>query len=464
MYHLTTIKKLILLSTLVLKILLLKLFFLSSSAHAYEKLDKAVAIVEDSVILESELKRRILQLSIQRPGITINENTRKQMLDQLVSEQLQLRIADRIKLSVNETEIDSAIANIKNGIRQQNSQQQRSQKNTEQQGTPEKPQQQSLQKPSTQQVPADFASYLAAQQLTEQQLRQSIAKELKIQKVQEGNINRRIRITEREIDNFLESKAGQEWLQIRFRISHILLPFDGNDDGKAIAMAQTLTQKLRQGTADFSQMAIEYSKGPNAPKGGDLGWREKEKLPALFVEQITPLKPGQITQPFRSNAGIHILKLNQRTGAEPIMVERHKVRHILIKPTVLFTEKEAKEKIDKLYQQLQNGEDFIEMAKEQTEDTGSKFNGGELGWSTPGQFVPEFEKMMKSTPIGSISKPFRSQFGWHVLKVEDTKVEDMFDRVKRNQVVSILRKRRFQDELQLWLQEIREDAYVEILI
>jgi peptidyl-prolyl cis-trans isomerase SurA len=422
MYHLT------------LKIILAFIVLLTStSVYSYKKLDRAVAIVEEDVILDSELQRQISRLKIQQPSVEITEAVRKQLLDQLVLEQLQLRIGKRVDLSVSNDEVEDALNHLKERVR-------------------------------AQQPPLSFESYLDSQGVTEPQLKESIRKEIMIQKIQEGNINRRIRITEREIDDFLESKAGQEWLTIRFRLGHILLPITDNDDTSAIRQAQSIIRKLREEQADFAQLAAEYSKGPNASKGGDLGWREKLKLPTLFVEQANPLKPGEISQPFRSNAGIHILKMIQRSGAEPVMVKRHKVRHILIKPSVLFTEEEAREKINNIHQELMEGEDFTKMAKQHTEDTGSKFNGGDLGWSTPGQFVPEFEKMMNSTPKGAMSKPFLSQFGWHILKVDDIKTEDMFERVKRNQVIGILRKRRFQDELQLWLQEIKEDAYVEILI
>ncbi len=146
------------------------------------------------------------------------------------------------------------------------------------------------------------------------------------------------------------------------------------------------------------------------------------------------------------------------------MVKQFKVRHILIKPSALFTDKEAKTKADTIYQKIVDGADFEELAREYSEDIGSKQSGGDLSWSRPGQFAPAFEKAMQTTPIGQISDPFRSEFGWHILKVDATRTEDMFDVVKRNQVVSILRQRRFQDELQQWIKELREEAYIEVLI
>lgn len=400
-------------------------------SHAYQDLDKAIAVVEDKVILQSELNQRLTHLSNKQPDINVTNAIKEQVLNQLILEKLQLKIAERVNIKISDNEVDASISRLKRRLASENS---------------------------------TFDTYLSQQKMDEAQLRQAIRQDLMLQKIQEGNINNRLRITEREIDEFLDSKAGKEWVQTRFRLAHILLPVEGNNDNATIIQAQQIIEQAQESDTKFQELAAIYSKGPNANKGGDLGWRLKNELPSLFVEQVASLKPGEVSQAFRSNAGVHILKVLQRSGAEPVMVERFKVRHILIKPTPLFTDAEAKAKIDELHQQLLQGADFIELAKEHTEDTGSKLEGGDLGWSTPGKFVPAFEKTMKETVKGNISKPFRSQFGWHILKVEDSRVEDMFDVVKRNQVVSILRQRRFQDELQLWLQELREDAYVEVLI
>ncbi len=405
--------------------------FSISKVYAFKALDSAVAIVEDNVILQSELEQRLNHLKQKQPNVRVNNTIRRQVLDQLITERLQLRVAERIKLPISEGEVDQAINNLKNRLAAES---------------------------------VDFSDYLAQQKLSESQFRKAIKQDITVQKVQEGNINRRIRVTEREIDDFLASKAGQDWLKTRFRLGHILLPIEGSDDTSAAKQAQNLYEELQETPAQFGQIAATHSQGPNANKGGDLGWREKDQLPPLFLEQIASLKPGEITKPFRSNAGIHILRIIQRTGAEPVMVKRFKVRHVLIKTSELFTEKEAKEKINSIHKKLLDGSDFAEIAKEYTEDIGSKADGGSLGWSTPRQFVAEFENTMEATPVGNISEPFRSQFGWHILKVDDSRVEDMFDTVKRNQVVNILRKRRFQDELQLWIQELREDAYIEVMI
>jgi len=294
-------------------------------------------------------------------------------------------------------------------------------------------------------------------------LESELRRDLAVQKVQQGSLNQRITITDREIDQFLESKAGQDWLQPRFNLGHILLPFSlvPDDEAALESQANNLYEQLVSNNNDFKQVAVQFSKGPNAARGGDLGWNAPEDLPELFIQQVSALKPGELTPVFRSNAGFHILKVYQRSGAEPVFVERFKTRHILVKTSALFTDAEAQVKITTIYDRLQNGADFETLAKEQTDDTASKLGGGDLGWSTPGQFVPAFERVMNDTPVGDISEPFRSQFGWHVLKVDDRRVDDMFETVKRSQVRNILRNQRFQDELQIWLLELRERSFVQ---
>jgi peptidyl-prolyl cis-trans isomerase SurA len=422
MYYIKTILRFFLIATSL---------FLIQNSQAYEALDRTVAVIEDDVILLSELDQRIEHLSRKQPNIEITNKIKKEVLDQLITEKLQLRIAKRLNFKVSQADIKQRINEIKALAQSEN---------------------------------ISFEDYLIREHLTEKTLQQTIKETIALQRVQEGNINNRIRVTEREIDEYLASAVGQDSLKVRFRLSHILLPFDNNDDTKSIQKAQEIIKTLKDTDQSFASLAATYSKGPNASKGGDLGWRAKEQLPGLFIEQVSNLEPNQLTAPFRSNAGIHILKLIQRGGVEPVMVKRFKVRHILVKPSVLFTDKEAKTKADTIYQQLLDGADFKELAREYSEDIASKQSGGDLSWSRPGQFVPAFEKVMQATPTGQNSEPFRSEFGWHILKVDATRTEDMFDVVKRNQVISILRQRRFQDELQQWIKELREEAYIEILI
>lgn len=404
---------------------------LFAGAQNYQPLNAAAAVVQETVILESDVEERLRQVKRKRPQMEVNDQVRREVLDQLILEKLQLDIANRVRLSPSDAEVEDALSKFKRSLLNEGK---------------------------------SLEDYLKEQQQNEEKLREMIARDITLKKVQEATINQRLRITEREIDEFLQSKAGQEWLMARFQLNHILLPVNKTNEAQQIKLAQEILREATTSKARFSDLARQYSKGPNAGKGGNLGWRTKDQLPKLFYEAVAELDAGDFSAPLRSSAGIHLLEVVNRTGAKPVIVRRYKTRHILVSPSELFTNAEAKAKIDGLYQQLQQGADFIELARKETDDTSSKVSGGDLGWSTPGQFVPEFERTMANTPVGQISEPFRTQFGWHILRVDEVKVEDMFDTVKRNQVANILRQRRFKDELQLWFQELRENAYIEVLI
>jgi len=379
----------------------------SSASYSLDLADKAVAIVEDDVILESELRRRLDHVYFTNPQIKAVDNAEleEQVLEQLIDERLQSRIAKRANVVVTDQEVNAAIQTFSQRLQANNQ---------------------------------TLANYLAALNITQSQVVERVRTDIAVQKVQQGSISQRITITPREIEQFLESKAGQQWLQPRFNLGHILLPIDSTTELSELEQqANQLRAQLATGAVDFKQAARQFSKGPNAPKGGGLGWKAPDQLPELFVQQVNPLKISELTPVFRSNAGFHILKVYQRSGAEPVFVERFKTRHILVKISELFSEAEALEKINGIYQSLQAGADFETLAKEQTDDIASKQSGGDLGWSTPGQFVPAFEQ------------------------VEDRRVDDMFETVKRNQVRGILRNQRFEDELQIWILELRERAFIQ---
>lgn len=407
---------------------------LSSSSHGnYQQIDKVIAIIGDDILFSSELKTKMSQAAVRTKakGRTIDEERlQEQVLDALINERLQLNLAKKNNIQVTEKEIDQAIKKTQFELSRQN---------------------------------VSYSDYLKEQGLTEQAARNEIEKEIMVNKVQQGVINQRISVTPREIDNFLNSKAGKDWLTPRFHLGHILLKGDKNDK-QALNQAKRIQRALSKPKSSFEKYAVKYSKGPNAKNGGNLGVKKEDQLPELFVQQASQLKQGEVSEPFTSPAGIHILKLYRKQGPESVFVEQHKVRHILVKTTELFTEAEAKEKINQLHQRVSSGEDFATVATANSDDIGSKANGGDLGWSNPGKFVAAFEKVMNGTATGEISKPFKSQFGWHILRVDDRRTQDMFETVKRNQVTQLLRRQRFQDELQIWLQELRDNVYVEILI
>ncbi|RZJ46363.1 MAG: molecular chaperone SurA, partial [Chryseobacterium sp.] len=211
-----------------------------------------------------------------------------------------------------------------------------------------------------------------------------------------------------------------------------------------------------------AQMAIANSNDQAALQGGDIGWRKLAQLPELFGNQLAGLKTGEVTTPFRSGAGFHILKNMEQRGGGQQLIEQTHARHILIKTSEIVDDNQAREKLLVLKDKIEKGEDFAKLAKENSEDSGSMLSGGDLGWSSPGMFVASFEEILTSTPIGKVSRPFKSQFGWHILQVLERRKEDMSEQMKRNQAQNVIRSRRFDEEFQLWLTQIREEAFVEI--
>jgi peptidyl-prolyl cis-trans isomerase SurA len=288
-----------------------------------------------------------------------------------------------------------------------------------------------------------------------------------IARVQQNRVNDRIYISPQELENFLASPVGRAATEDEFRVGHILLAVASDATAEAMAeaeaRAQALVASLRDGE-DFAQAAVANSAGQRALEGGDLGWRKPGQLPSLFAEDVLKADLGEVLDPIRSASGFHIVKILDKRGASQQRVQQTQARHILIRPTEIRSDDEAEMIIRDLHQRLLAGEDFAQVARDFSDDPGSALSGGDLGWSMPGQMVPAFEAVMDASEIGALSEPFRSQFGWHILEVLDRREQDMSEEVKRRQAMRILRDRRFDEELEAWLTEIREEAYVELKI
>ncbi len=399
-------------------------------------LDRVVAIVDEDVVLESEFKARkasiLERLQGQYQQLPPEDVLNKQILEQLILERIELNLAKRYEINVDEPEIDQAIARI-------------------------------AQKNNT--SVAQLETEIKTQGLTMVGLRQQLRNDLTINHLQQGVVNSRIKINDKDIDNFLASSDGKYATSPDYHIGHILISVSSSADADTVAAAEKqandIYQKLQKG-GDFAQLAISYSKDQAALQGGDIGWRKLAQLPELFGDQMAHLNAGAVSKPFRSPAGFHILKNIEQRGGGATMIEQTHARHILVKTSEIMDDRQAREKLLALRERILKGEDFAKLARENSEDTGSMLSGGDLGWSTPGMFVPAFEEAMANTSVGNISRPFKSQFGWHILQVLERKSTDMSDRMKRNQAANVLRSRRFDEEFQLWLTEIRDDAYVEI--
>ncbi|WP_053980911.1 peptidylprolyl isomerase [Marinagarivorans algicola] len=407
-----------------------------SAAAEPQLLDSIAAIVDNQIILQSTLNERITAIAANaaRSKMALPEASvlQEQVLEHLIVEQLQVQKARRYGVNIEDAQINATIKEMQ-------------QKNNL--------------------TDAQFTAQLALEGLTLSLLKERIERDMLIQNIQRGLVSQRITVSNLEIDNFLKSAEAQFWLSPEYHLGHILvaLPQSATEAEieSAKAQAQSLYEQATKG-AVFAELAIAYSKGPNALKGGDLGFRKTSDLPSLFAEIAPTLSIGGVSKPSRSAAGFHLIKLYEKRGEDTQVVKQFKARHILVKPSAILTDEEAEQKLITIRQQIIDGADFAALAKEHSEDIGSMLAGGDLGWSNPGQFVPEFEAAMTQTPTGEISAPFRSQFGWHILQVQEQRDEDMTQAVIRNKARNILTNRRFEDELQVWLRELRDEAFVEI--
>lgn len=415
------------------------LLLLSASLMAQPQkvaLDRVVAIVDEDVVLESEFNERkasvMQRLQGQYSQLPPEDVLNKQILEQLIVERIELGLAERYEIEVDESEIDEAVSRV-------------------------------LQKNNL--TLEQLQATLAQDGMTMENLRKQLRNDLTINHLQQGVVNSRIKISERDIDNFLASTDGKFATSPDFHIGHILIALPSTateaEITEAEKLANSIYDQLEKG-ADFAQMAITHSKDQAALNGGDIGWRKLAQLPELFAQHMQGLSQGKVTKPFRSGAGFHLLKNIEQRGGGVQMVEQTHVRHILVKTSEIMDDRQAREKLLQLKEKIEKGADFAKLAKENSEDTGSMMSGGDLGWSTPGMFVKAFEDAMADTKVGEVSRPFKSQYGWHILQVIERRTEDMSDRVKRNQAANALRSRRFDEEFQLWLTQIRDEAYVEI--
>ena len=412
------------------------LAFALPAAAQLQVVDRIAAIVDEDVVMQSELEERLASIYAQIEGSGGTPPPpallAEQVIERLIVERLQLNLGYRAGVRIGEEEINQAIGRLASSA-----------------GT-------------------TVESYIAA---IDQQaggyagLREQIRTEMILRRVQQGNVMRRIRISDRELDNFLNSQEGQLLSAAEVRVGHILLSLraemNEQQQQKAAALATDLAARATAGE-DFSSLALSFSNDSSAPQGGDLGWRNSAELPELFSAAIAELQPGEVSAVLESGAGLHILKLYDRRGGGEQLIEQHFARHILLSPNQIRDPDQTVAELEGLRQRLIDGEDFAELAREYSEDKGSALSGGELGWSTPGMFVPEFEETMNNIAVGDISAPFKSQFGWHILQVTERRDQDFSNEILRNRARNLLSQRKFDAELQVWLQEIRDEAFVEI--
>jgi peptidyl-prolyl cis-trans isomerase SurA len=400
-------------------------------------LDSIVAVVDEDVILKSELDSRLHQIkqSTEPSQLPPEEQLIDQVLERLIVENLELQMANRAGIRISDQELNEAMA----GIAAQNNM------NLDQ-----------------------FRDALAGDGILYSEMRSQVKREMQISRVQRGVMGNRIQISEQELNNFLQSELGEMITSDEYHLLHILLAVEDTADATLINQvrrkSEKLLEELRAG-GDFKRVAIANSAGQNALKGGDLGWRKPAQLPTLFADKVQKMAVGEVAGPIKSGSGFHLVKLVEKRGAQAEgQVAQTRSRHILIQPSEIRSDKESRELAQELLNEIRAGGEFDRLAALHSDDPGSALSGGDLGWNQAGTFVPRFEEVSSNLEIDEISDVFKTTHGYHILQVTGRRIEDFTDEYRRNLAANYLRSRKFEEELEIWTREIREEAFVEIRI
>lgn len=421
---------------LIRSLLTLALTALLSMQTAAQELDRIVAVVNDDIIMKSELDLRtqLIREQIQMQGVQLpsTDVLRQQVLDRLILDNLQLQVAEIQGLRISDRQLNETMEAIaaQNGM-----------------------------------TLPQFRQALIAEGQDYAQAREQIRRELLVSQVQQANVNRRIQVSEQEIRNFLNSGAAQQQHQAEFLLSNILVALPSQSSPEMIREAERKAQEIYDALiagAEFADTAVSESNAPNALNGGDLGWRNQNELPEALAAAIANLQPGEISRPTRTPGGFNILQVRDRRGGDVTLVEQTLVSHILLTPNEIRSDQETRNLAYDLVNRLLEGQPFETLARRYSDDPGSGSQGGNLDWAQEGQMVPEFEQVMNRTQIGEISEPFESRFGWHLLWVRDRRTQDMSAEMMENIARNTISQRKYNEELDNWLRELRSQAYVEI--
>ncbi|GLP98798.1 chaperone SurA [Methylophaga thalassica] len=400
-----------------------------------QSLDKIVAVVNDEVILESDLQdmeQTIRQQIRQRDAaMPPSDILRKQVLERLIMQRLQIQDADKVGIRVGDDALNAALKQIAD---------------------------------KNQLTLRQFRDVLEKDGYDFSQFRETIRDEMIIARLRKSQVEDRVVVSDREVDNFLATQKIQDGGQVEYDLQHILISLPEAASPEEVQAAQEKLEKvqalLKEG-GDFSQVAAGYSDGQNALEGGELGWRKQGELPSLFADVVPTLAVGEVSQPLRSGSGFHLVRVKDKKSEDVHLVKQTLASHILIKNNELTTDEEAQQRLEKLRERIVNGEDFAELARANSDDTGSAIDGGSLGWVSPGVMVPEFEEKMNSLAVGEMSDVFKSRFGWHLIKVFDRREENMAEEYQRSKAREQIRQRKIDEEMETWLRSMRDEAYVE---
>src|SRR5882724_4119381 len=401
-----------------------------------EMLDRIAAIVNDGLVLKSELdvqmssvQKRLQEQRVELPSQSVLQ---QQVLDRLVLQEIQLQRAKHVGLTITDEQLNGALQEIAGRNK----------------------------------IPFDqLPTALAAQGVDYKTYRESMRKELTLSTLRQRDVIAHINVSPHELEQYLarqQSSASND----EFNVSHILLSLPEAATPQQLEdithKAQDLAARASKGE-DFGQLAIANSNSQTALDGGQLGWRKGTQLPQFILDLVTQMKPGSVSAPVRTPSGFHIVKLNERrSGEAQVIINQIHVRHILMKTNELDDNETVRQKLSKLRDRILKGEDFAGLASTNSADPGSAPDGGDLGWSGPGTFVPEFDKAIGDLKVNEISEPFKTRYGWHIVQLLGTRTYDSTDDVRRQRAFAAIRESKADEETELWLRRLRDEAFVEV--
>lgn len=418
-------------------VLLFSLFTNTALVAAPKALDHVTVVVNDGVILEGEILALVEE--IKRQALESNQSLpsdralRAQAIDRLILNSIQMQLGERMGIQISDSQLDSVISNIANS----------------QNATVEQ---------MRQQIVSSGENY--------ERYREKLRQDIAINEVRRANVQRRVDISLQEVTSLI-ALMDQQSNKEEYQIGHILISVKSKSTQSEIDAKKVVADKviklLNEGS-DFKKVAIASSSGAKALEGGDWGYMSINEMPSLFSDSVKGKSKGDIIGPLRSGAGFHVVKILDVRGRQTVEVNEVLARHVLITPSIILSEEKARKMLTQMIEGVKSGDvDFAEYAKQHSEDPGSALKGGELGWANPEIYAPKFKETLANLTKGEYSAPFRSQFGWHVVQLLDTRTADATEKTKQDQAYQILYKRKFSEQAELWLREIREQAFVEVL-
>ena len=414
--------------------------FLTSPTVAQQRilLDKIVAIVDRDVVLQSELNNRLedIRQTADRENreLPAPNQLRDEVLETLIMENIQMQFAERASIRYDDDTINRVLGNM------------------------------------AQESGLSFEAYIQALQTqgVYLQTREQVRQQLTMQELQRGYVNQRITVTDQEINNFLNSEMGQEVISADYLIDHILIPLAATDSPQVrddkLRYAAEMVAQLQEGSSISETRARALAERRFAIDGTNFGWRKLDQLPSLFANAVEPMRVEQIEGPIEAGNGFHIIQLREKRGGTEQIVKQTRIRHIMLAPNEIRDEQQTIELINELRQRIvDDGEEFTSLARQNSDDATSVVAGGDLDWVSQGGMPIEMESVVDTLEAGEISEPFRSQMGWHIAEVLGRRESDLSNEYTRSQAANMLRNRKFELELQNWLIEIREEAFVELV-